>query len=204
MTIEELQAANEALQSEKAAMSAKLEELLTETKQAKQARKEAETLAAREAEEKAIKAGDFEQLLKSSEQQRKELEERLNGITEQTNTEKRNTAAYKLAANNADGANAELLAEFIAKRIKIVDGETKVLDKSGQLTVSTLADLEQEFIKDDKYKALLRGNLSSGGGAPGGNNSGGAGVKEVTRAEFDKMNAVDKAAFFKARGKVTN
>ena len=176
MTLEELQAQYDTLQAqnadlakEKDSIAAKNAELLGETKKAKEKRKAAEAQAQKEAADKALKAGDFEQLLKSSEEQRLELEARLNGITEQTNTEKRNAEAYKLAARNADGANAELLSEFIAKRIKIVDGEAKVLDKTGALTVSSLADLEQEFIKDEKYKSLLRGNLSSGGGATGGN-----------------------------------
>ena len=70
--------------------------------------------------------------------------------------------AMKLAAEIADGANAELLSEFIGRRLKFHDDGVKVTDNSGNLTVSSLSDLKTEFQNDARYSALLKGNQSSG------------------------------------------
>jgi hypothetical protein len=40
----------------------------------------------------------------------------------------------------------------------------------------------------------LKGNQSSGGGAPGGDKVGGAG-KTITRAEFDALGDIEKSKF---------
>lgn len=187
----------ESLKAEKEAMQRKLDELLSETKKAKQARRDAEEAAKREAEEKARKDGDFEQLLKSSEEKRQELESRLNEIQTQTEREKTQSSAYKIAAELADGANAELLSEFVARRLKVVEGEVKVTDENGNLTVSSVDELKKEFANSDKFKSLLRGNQSSGGGATGSKNGGGATKKfdEMTSAELVSLRQEDPAQY---------
>lgn len=193
------------LLQERDAMKGKLDELLTETKKAKEARREAEAIAAREAEERARKAGDFEQLHKSSEAERQRLIAELDGMRANIANEKRDNAAMKLAAELADGHNAELLKEFLARRLKYTDDGLKVTDQSGQLTVSTLADLKSEFSNDAKYAALLKGNQSSGGGASGSAKGGaGAGVKVITRSEFAGLDPAAQMRHVKGGGKIVD
>jgi len=109
----------------------------------------------------------------------------------------------KLATKLADGENAELLAQLIGPRLTYADGSVKITDGQGNLTVSSLADLEKEVSGSARYAALLRGRQASGGGAAGGS-GGGAAEKSVSRADFDKMGDKDRIAFVKGGGKVTN
>lgn len=194
-----------ALLQERDAMKGKLEELLTETKKAKEARREAESIAQREADERARKAGDFEQLHKSSEAERQRLLDELDGMRSSVANEKRDNAAMKLATELADGHNAELLKEFIARRLKYTDDGLKVTDKTGQLTVSSMADLKKEFESDEMFASLRKGNQSSGGGALGSGKGGGAeGVKFLTRGEFATLPASAQMAHIKGGGKITD
>ncbi len=194
-----MQSENQRLQQEHAAMLNKNNELLGELKKNKDAKREAEALAQQEATEKARKAGDFEQLLKSSEEQRHALEEQLNKLHGNVSKEKINNAAMKMAAELADGANAEILSEFIARRLKYTDEGLKVTDVDGNLTVSSLADLSSEFANSEKYKSLLRGLKSSGGGANGGGDSVPEN-KQMDRADFEKMQPAKQMEFIKKGG----
>lgn len=193
-TIEELQAEREALLK-------KNEELLTEAKRAKNAKREAEEQARLQAEEKAKASNDFKQLFESSEAERKKAAQELTELREKVANEKRHNEAMKLATELADGTNAELLAEFVTKRLKYSDDKIQVTNDKGELTVSTLADLKKEFQNDARYKSLLKGNQSSGGGANGGDNSGGA-AKSITRQEFEALNPAERQKFTKAGGVV--
>lgn len=190
------------LRAENEAMRQKMDQLLGETKLAKQKRREAEEAAAREAAEKARKAGDFEQLHRSSEEQRlalqKQLEELQNGIGQ----EKVKSASAKLSARLADGYDAELLSDYIERRLRFADGDIKVMNNKGELTVSSLDNLHDEIKADPRFKKLLRGSAASGGGATG-NNSGNATTKTLTRSEFDALSHSARTAFFKSGGKLT-
>ena len=193
----------EALMAENAAMKAKMDELLTEAKKAKSAKREIEEQSQVERERIAREKGDFEQLHRSSEERYQETVKELESMRANVANEKRNNAAMKVATELADGANAELLSEFISRRLKYHDDGVKVTDSSGDLTVSTLDDLKAEFKNDARYSALLKGNQSSGGGASGGSNSGGA-AKVKTRAEFEALNAVRRMEFVKSGGEILN
>ncbi len=158
--------------------------ILNEKKQEQAKRVQAE-------ESKLKKAGDFEQLLKSSQSKNAELELQLKEISTKVSKEKINTEAMKMATSIADGANAEILSKFIAERMRYTDDGLKVLDKDGLLTVSSVDDLKRDFENSDKFKSLLRGNQSTGGGASGSNNSVGA-IKEMKRLQFDKLNMKER------------
>ena len=148
-------------------MKSKLNELLDETKGAKRKAREEAERAEELARQKALKDGDYEQLLKSSEEKNKSLAEKLAQIETSRERELIKNASLKLSAKLADGSNAELLSEFVKRRFKFVDGELKVLDESGNLTVSTPEDLENEIARNDRFKSLLRGSKATGGGASG-------------------------------------
>ena len=193
----------EALMAENAAMKAKMDELLTEAKKAKSAKREIEEQSQIERERIAREKGDFEQLHRSSEERYQATVKELESMRASVANEKRNNAAMKVATELAEGANAELLSEFISRRLKYHDDGVKVTDSSGDLTVSTLDDLKAEFKNDARYSALLKGNQSSGGGASGGSNSGGA-AKVKSRAEFEALDPASRMSFVKSGGKLTD
>lgn len=217
MTLEELQAENaklleektvlagqvESLTGETTSIKAKMDELLGETKAAKEARRKAEQAAADEAARIAKEKGDFEQLHKSSEERYQNTITELEALRLGIANEKRTNTAMKLATDLADGPNAELLSTFIANRLTFSDDSVKVTDTRGQLTVASLDDLRNEFKTDAKFAALLKGNQSAGGGASGGSNSGSAATVK-TRGEFEALNAVDRAKFAKSGGTITD
>lgn len=192
-----------ALMAENAAMKSKMDELLTEAKKAKTAKREIEEQSQVERERIAREKGDFEQLHKSSEERYQATVKELEAMRQNVANEKRNNAAMKVATELADGPNAELLSEFIARRLKYHDDGVKVTDSSGDLTVSTLDDLKAEFKNDARYSALLKGNQSSGGGAAGGSNSGGA-AKVKSRAEFEALDPARRMEFVKSGGTLTD
>ena len=148
----------EALMAENAAMKAKMDELLTEAKKAKSEKREIEEQSQIERERIAREKGDFEQLHRSSEERYQATVKELDSMRASVANEKRNNAAMKVATELAEGANAELLSEFISRRLKYHDDGVKVTDSSGDLTVSTLDDLKAEFKNDARYSALLKGN----------------------------------------------
>jgi len=189
------------LQSQIDAMKTKNDQLLGEVKTNKQQRREADDATRIAKEEKARKDGDFEQLFNSSEEKNKATQTELDSLRSGIATEKRNMSAIKMAGELAEGANAELLSEFIAPRLKYTDEGVKVLDSNGQLTVSTLEDLKTEFQGNSRYASLLKGNQAGGGGANGGKGSG-ATDKTLTRTEFDALNPSKKMEFAKSGGSV--
>lgn len=191
----------EQLQRDNQSMKAKMEELLGETKRAKQLRREAEEAANRQTEEEARKAGNFEQLFKSAEQKNKALEDELNSLRGNMENEKKNNTVTKLAAELADGHNAENLALLIQNRVKYVDGDIKVLDNNGDLTVSTLDDLKTEIKSTPRFQSLLRGSQASGSGATGNRASGTEG-KTVSRSDWNSWSHSKRSKFHSDGGKV--
>ncbi len=192
------------LQSQLAAVKAKADELLSETKKAKQKAREEAEAKDQARKEKAKREGDFEQLLKSSEKERSSLQEELQTLKNKISTEKVKSEAMKVAAELADGTNAQILSRFIEERIKYTDDGIKVTNQNGELTVSSLDDLKREFTSSDTYKVLLRGNQSTGGSAPGNVQASGTTSKQIDRSTFDKMDDVKRMAFFKSGGTVTD
>ena len=133
------------LMAENNAMKAKMEELLTEAKRAKQAKREIEAETQAERERIAREKGDYEQLHKSAQEKYETTLSELDSLRQGIANEKRNNTAMKLAADLADGANAELLSEFIGRRLKFHEDGVKVTDVNGNLTVSSFDDLKSEF-----------------------------------------------------------
>ena len=189
-----------AAQGEATSMKSKMDELLGETKKAKALKKQSDDEASALAKAKAIKDNDFEQLFKSSEEQRESSDNRYNELLGKIATDKQKSEAMRISVQLADGDNAELLAQFIAPRLKYTDDGVKILDSNGQLTVSTVEDLKTEFQANARYSALLKGNQSSGGGANGGQNTGSAGDKILSRPDFEKLAPLDRSKFLNKGG----
>lgn len=188
------------LASQVDSMRNKMDQLLAETKKAKSDKRSMEEKLQEIQNKKAHDGGDFEQLYKSSQQKVEELKQENQTILGKIAKEKVTGVANKLAADLAEGANVELLSAFIAPRLKYTDEGVKVLDDAGELTVSSIDDLKNEFIKDSKFSALLKGNKSSGGGAKGGNSNGSA-DNTISRSDFNNMPPSKQMEFIKKGGK---
>ena len=199
---EALKARTEELSTSADSMKQKMDQLLGETKKAKQEREQAELSARQASEQKAKEAGDFEQLHKSSEQARQTLEQRLQEMQSGIANEKRSNAAMRIAADLADGANAEILSEFISRRLKYTDDGLKVTNDAGELTVSSIDELAQEFKGNTRFAALLKGNQAGGGGASGGGKQGGGAATEMSRPEFDGLSPNKRSEFMRSGGKI--
>lgn len=195
VSIEDLQKQIDALSGEKEKILANRDEVLGELKTFKQKAREAEEAAEAARKEKLKKEGDHEQLYKSSEAEREKLANQLQELQNNIYQEKVGNQAMKMAAEMADGYNAELLAEQIQKRLKYTEDGMKVTDASGELTVSSLDDLKAEFKNSERFQALLRGNQASGGGATGGDR--GSASKSKKPAD---MSPSEKSAFITEHG----
>ena len=196
-----LQATNQELANQFDAIKSKNDELLTETKSAKEAKRKAEADAIAEKDRMAKESGDFESLYKSSSEKLQLTESTLNDLQGKIQKEQKGNAAMKIAADLAEGSNIDLLSTFINTRLSFQEGALKVTDGNGNLTISSLDDLKAEFKNDPKFASLLKGNQSSGGGATGGNNSGSA-AKTKSRAEFSALNPADQMKHIKSGGTV--
>ncbi|RXT99125.1 hypothetical protein B1F73_15260, partial [Pseudomonas syringae] len=131
--------------------------LLDEAKAAKQRARDAEQAQQLREQEAAKARGDFEQLFTSSEQALAAERAKLAELTSTIERRDLSSAASKVATVIADGENAEILAEFIQRRLKVVEGQVKVTDAQGNLTIATLEDLAKEFEQTPRYASLVRG-----------------------------------------------
>jgi len=141
------------------------DELLAEKKAEQERRRAAEEEARRKEEERLAAEGNFKQLYESSQTKTAEWEQRYSQLEQSIHQRDINLAATRIAAAIADGDNADILKEFIAKRLKVAEGQVRVTDDSGNLTVSALADLQREFETSPRYASLVRGSQAGGGGA---------------------------------------
>ena len=143
----------------------KNEELLAEKRASDERRRAADEEARRKEEERLAAEGNFKQLYESSQTKTAEWEQRYSQLEQSIHQRDINLAATRIATAIADGDNADILKEFIAKRLKVAEGQVRVTDDSGNLTVSALVDLQREFETSPRYASLVRGSQAGGGGA---------------------------------------
>ena len=143
----------------------KNEELLAEKRASDERRRAAEDEARRKEEERLAAEGNFKQLYESSQTKSAEWEQRYSQLEQSIHQRDISLAATRVATAIADGDNADILKEFIARRLKVAEGQVRITDESGNLTVSTLADLQKEFETSPRYASLVRGSRAGGGGA---------------------------------------
>ncbi len=175
--IEEQKSAIESSSLEFAAIKAKNEELLGETKKAKQKAKDEAELLAKSQAEKALKENDHEQLLTIEKSRSEKLMADLNAKESALNaaiqsfeqsTHQRDVNSYGVSFNPVSEFALNDLTARLANRTKIVDGSMRVLDKSGDLTALSLDDLKSEVLASGEISHLVKGNQSSGGDSTGG------------------------------------
>lgn len=178
----------------------KIDELLTEKKTVQQKAMEAEEAVRQETAEKLRKANDFEQLYNSSESERQKAADELATLKANLQQQQVEGQAGRVAASlTKDTARANLLSQQISSRLSLVDGEVRVLDTNGNLTVSSVEELTQSIKAE--YPFLVDGSQAAGGGATGGS-SGAGDTKQVSRSDFDAMDSRKRMSFVKSGGKI--
>ena len=182
----------EKLQNDFNSVLAKNKELLGETKKAKEAKRALEA----EEKEKAVQNGEYEKLLKLEQEEKANLLNKYETLHKSVLDERLNSQAHKIAAElKAIPESASIVADYVARELKAL------ADESGVVPEAAINSLKNQFSNDDKYKPLLIGNQSSGGGATGARDSV-AKTNEITRAEFDAMPQDKRMAFFQSGGKL--
>lgn len=159
--------------------------LLREKKEAQRLAEEAAEKLRLADEARQREQGNYKELYESAQQALETERQSSIALRQQNEARDIKLAAARAAGLIADGTNAEILADYMQARLKVVDGEVKVVDAGGALTVATLDALAAEFKENPRYASLVRGNKSSGGNAPGG--QGGGATKS-----FDEMRGMER------------
>lgn len=190
---------------ERKAAKERLQQLEDEKRKIEEAAEAARLDAAR-------KGGDTEALEKSWQEKlsatEKKYQEQLEALTGTVTQLTSGQTATKLASELAVPGSADVLMPHIQSRLKTDyrDGKpvTVVLDKEGKPSAMTVEELKAEFLGNKAFAPLIVGSKASGAGRQGGAESGGAAQKTVSRADFDRMTHVERAAFAKDGGKVVD
>jgi hypothetical protein len=189
------------LAEQTAGLKAKVDELLSEKKRVQQEREEARLQAKLQAEEKAQKENDYKQLFESQKVESDTLRKTIEQMNNEISRQKITAEAGKIATSlTKDTQRADLLSEKISQRLTLVDGELRVTDDSGQLTVSTVDELAQAV--RTKYSFLVDGTQASGGGAARSEGRAEDKPKEISRSEFESLSHGQRAEFFRSGGSV--
>jgi len=210
MTIEELTAelakATEsisALTKSNEAMGLKNQELLKEKGAAKKSAQESSEAAQLASEEAAKKTGDMDALEKSwkgkMDAQASDFNTSLSAYQKTITGLTVGSTAQKLASDLALEGSAHVLLPHIQARLSVDmedgQGKVRVLDKDGNLSAMTVADLSKEFRDDVNFSRVVVGSKASGAGTPG--KAGVLGKGSVTRVQFDAMNPTERATSMK-------
>jgi len=149
-----------------------------------------------EDEARAKKNGDFERLLESAEAERNKAFDELNSYKQAAVKQNVDAQAFKLTNElQAIPESAELLAHFVSNEL------SSIADEQGNVSETALNALKHQFMNDDKYKPLLQGNQSNGGGATGAKSSA-PNSNEKTIEDFNKLDAAAKMKFSTSGGKI--
>lgn len=184
-------------------LKAKNEELLAEKRRAQQEKEKIDAEAKAERERIAAENGQFKELYESQKQEATQLRQTIEQMNQAVAQQKVQAEAQRLASSlTKDVARAKLLEKEIGQRLQLVDGEVKVVDESGQLTVSTLDDLSATI--KQSYPFLVDGSQAQGGGAARSQGGADVGAREMSRDDFEQLNPQKKAEFMKSGGKLVD
>jgi len=186
-----------------AGLKAKNEELLAEKRKAQQEKDRIDSEAKAEREKVAQENGQFKDLYEAQKQEASQLRKTIEEMNQAVAQQKVKSEASRLASSlTKDVARAQLLEKEISQRLQLVEGEVKVVDDNGQLTVSTLDDLSATI--KQSYPFLVDGSQAQGGGAARSQGGADVGAREMSRDDFDQMTPVKKAEFMKSGGKLVD
>ena len=191
------------LKSKNDELLAEKQKWLKERDEAQQKEEEARLLAQKQAEDKAKAENDYKQLFESQKQESENLKSQLQQFQENIKRQKINSEANRLAMSLTKDVNkAKILEQQFSQRLQIVDGELRVVDDRGHLTVQTLNELTQTV--KESYPFLVDGSQATGGSATRSQGRAEVSKKEITRTEFDGLSQPDRAKYLREGGKVIN
>jgi DNA repair exonuclease SbcCD ATPase subunit len=175
------------IEKETGGLKSKLEELLGETKTAKQKAKELEELQQQEAEARAKEKGEFKELYEKTQLELRAERDARQKERHETIKEKTERAASEIASElTRDTKRAELLRKEISQFAKYTDEGVKF--EMGGVEVDRAKVMTHI---SDNYPFLIDGSGASGGGASGSKSNGGA-VKKFNEYTGAELSAIRK------------
>lgn len=186
----------QALQDEVEKLRKHSETLLAEKKAEQQKQREAQAEKDALAQEQARKKGDFETLEKQYQDKIAKLEAEIVERDKQRDSDLVKSEALKLASSLSDNEyNQEILQMLIEKRLTAENGQIKVTDGTGNLTIASIADLKNEISTSGKFDSLITGTKASGVGATGQGTQGTKTLKDYTEGELIELQKTNPAEF---------
>jgi len=191
-----------------AGLKAKVDELLTEAKNAKADKKKAEDAARKAADEAAIKSGDVDAITaswqKKYDKDVADAKAQADEALRMLRVEKVHSQAVQLATTLALPGSADVLLPHIESRLsmEIKDGRAVavVLDAMGKPSALTVEELGKEYANNAAFAPLIVASNAAGGGANGKQNGRAATTKTATRSEYDSWKPEKAMEFIKAGG----
>lgn len=164
-----------------------------------------------EALEKLKKEGKVDEIVADIERRNgetvKQFQERIERLTNNIKTEKRNAIVADLASELATDSGGKAFKRLVSSRIDVdpETGKVTFLNDDGGASSLDLAGFKAELLKDDGFAPLLKSGVvtKGGGNANGSNGQGGANNPKASRAQFDSMNPAERMKFIKDGGIVT-
>ena len=186
----------QALQDEVEKLRKHSETLLAEKKAEQQKQREAQAEKDALAQEQARKKGDFETLEKQYQDKIAKLEAEIVERDKQRDSDLVKSEALKLASSLSDNEhNQAILQMLIEKRLAAENGQIKVTDGTGNLTIASIADLKNEISTSGKFDSLITGTKASGVGATGQGTQGTKTLKDYTEGELVELQKTNPAEF---------
>ncbi len=181
------------LQNQFNSLQAKNDELLTETKNAKNAKRleeeERQKIEDQAKHDNAVKNKDIDSLNASWQTKVDTLQTRIDGMENEQKVNKINGLSNEFVSKNVvdDPIIRKAISNDFAQRLDLRDGAPTVLDSGGNMTALSVEDLQKEFLANSAYAPHLVATNADGGGAGGSDDSGGAGsnvsLKSVSSPE---------------------
>lgn len=177
---------------------AKKDELLNEAKQAKAKARELEEMSKAEKERLAKEQGQYELLWKEKEKELNDFKEQYMNEKKAIRSEKVKGVASRIAVGLAkNDYDAEILSDIISRSVN------DIADENGNINQDVIESIKKQYAADKRYESLMKGNMSAGGSAQGSSRAVSS-IKEMSYADFDKLDASSKleAAKQKMMGKL--
>lgn len=141
------------------------------------------------------KDNDYKALSKSYEDKLSQYEQRDKDNALKIQKQAVGSKALEMAKSISSGDNADLLATFIEQRLRSEDGEIKVTDSNGGLTISTYDDLLNEFKTSQKFASLVVATKASGGRASDGDKIGSAGSVPSSKKTYSDLSLKEQVEY---------
>lgn len=169
--------------------------LLSEKKTEQQRKKDALAEKERLEAEQARKNGDVEAITKQYETKVTELQNELarrDAAQEKALIDK---TALDIASQLTDNTNnRDIIATLINNRFKVVDGQVKVLNADGEISINGLTEFKNELVASGKYDSLISGTKATGVGSTGA--KGTINKTELTEKERAELLRTDPTRFY--------